>query len=117
MAKRDDALRFLPLKPAPFHIMLSLADGPKHGYAIRSEVEERTKGEVRLWPTTLYGTVRQLTETGLIEPLDGEIEENDDSRRRYYQLSVLGERVLKAEVERMKALVDFARATKALRHT
>jgi DNA-binding PadR family transcriptional regulator len=113
MPKRNDALRFLPLKAAPFHIMLSLADGPRHGYAIRSDVEERTHGSVRLWPTTLYGTVRQLTETGLIEECDHDLAE-EDPRRRYYRLTSLGKRVLAAEIERMRVLVEYARGTKAL---
>ena len=117
MPKRDAAQRFLPLKPAPFHILLTLADGPRHGYAIRSEVEERTNGEVRLWPATLYGTVRQLPDTGWISESAGDAGEGDDARRRYYELTGLGQRVLKAEVERLNALVDFARRTKAFGHT
>lgn len=104
---------FLPLKPAPFHILLTLADGPRHGYAIRAEVEGRTNGDVKLWPTTLYGTVRQLTEAGLICESAGEAADGDDPRRRYYELTGLGERVLAAEVDRLRALVEYAQGTRA----
>ena len=113
MTKRDEAPGYLPLKAAPFHILLTLADGPRHGYAIRALVEARTQGEVRLWPTTLYGTIRQLIESGLIEPGDAESVQ-DDPRRRYYQLSARGTRVLRVEIERLGALVEYARGTKAL---
>jgi DNA-binding PadR family transcriptional regulator len=113
MVKRDEAVRFLPLKDAAFHILLSLADGPRHGYAIGTEVHARTNGAVRLWPTTLYGTIRQLTESRLIKPCDHEPGENDP-RRRYYQLTALGKRVLAAEIERLRQLIEYARGTKAL---
>jgi len=58
---------FLPLKPNFFHILVTLAPGEQHGYAIMQEVLERTGGKVRLWPASLYGTLRQLLEAGLIE--------------------------------------------------
>jgi DNA-binding PadR family transcriptional regulator len=113
MPKPEEARGYVPLKPAPFHILLSLADGPRHGYAIRSEVEARTDGDVRLWPTTLYGTIRQLVESGLIDESDHQREESDP-RRRYYELTALGKRVLRAEIDRLRALVEYARGTKAL---
>jgi DNA-binding PadR family transcriptional regulator len=105
------------MKTAAFHILLALANGPRHGYAIRSEVEERTSKGVRLWPATLYGSVRQLTSAGLIEPLEGEADPADDARRRYYQLTPLGRRVLAAETERLRALVEYARGTRAIAET
>ena len=109
--------RFLPMKPASFHILLALANGPRHGYAIRSAVEELTSNGVRLWPATLYGSVRQLAESGLIEELEGEAGPDDDARRRYYQLTALGRRVLAAETERLRALVEYARGTRAVAET
>lgn len=109
--------RLLPLKTAWFHILLALGDGSRHGYAIRTAVEERTQGRVRLWPATLYGSIRELAAEALIEEQDGEADPTDDSRRRYYRLTGLGERVLAAEVARMQALVDAARATRALGQT
>jgi DNA-binding PadR family transcriptional regulator len=106
--------RFLPLKPAAYHILLALADGPRHGYAIRSSVEALTQGGIRLWPATLYGSVRQLAEAGLIEPVEVEADVDDDARRRYYELTSLGRRVLVAETERLRVLVEYARATRAI---
>jgi DNA-binding PadR family transcriptional regulator len=105
----------LPLKTAWFHILLALGDGPQHGYAVRSEVEERTEGRVRLWPATLYGSIRDMEEGGLIRECDGPADPDDDPRRRYYELTAWGRDVLRAEVERMQGLVDVARATRALR--
>ncbi len=106
-----DAL--LPLKPAAFHILLALADGPSHGYAIRASVEELTAGGVKLWPVTLYGTVRQLSDDGLIAAVsEGAVD--DDARRIYYRLTDLGKRVLVAETERLETLVAFARGTRAV---
>ena len=114
MGNAESVDRFLPLKPAAFHILLALADGPRHGYAIRTAVEELTRGGIRLWPATLYGSVRQLTDAGLIVPLEGESDPDDDARRRYYELTALGKRVLAAETERLRAIVDYARGTQAI---
>ena len=102
------------IKAPAFHILLALANGPRHGYAIRGSVEELTQGGVKLWPATLYGTVRQLQETGLIEELGEQPGADDDARRIYYRLTDLGRRTLIAETERMRALVDYARATRAV---
>ncbi len=107
---------FLPLKPQWFHILLSLATQEQHGYAVMQEVLERTHGKIRLWPATLYGTLKRLIEEGLIE----ESEERpapdlDDARRRYYRLTRLGRRVLAAESERLEDLVRAIRATREIR--
>ena len=77
-----DTASLLPLKPAWFHILLALADDAQHGYAIRSLVEERTEGRVKLWPATLYGSIRELSEEGLIEALDEAEDPDDDARQR-----------------------------------
>jgi DNA-binding PadR family transcriptional regulator len=103
----------LPLKPAWFHILLALGDGAGHGFAIRERVEARTGGALKLWPATLYGSVRDMTEAGLIEPLEGEDDPDDDQRRRYYRLTPLGRDVLRAEADRLQSLVDAARASAA----
>lgn len=102
------------LKTTWFHILLALADGPQHGYAIRERVEERTDGAVRLWPATLYGSIRDLTEHGAIEPLEGDDDPDDDQRRRYYRLTDVGREALRTETDRLQALVDAARASRAL---
>ncbi|MGD2070739.1 MAG: helix-turn-helix transcriptional regulator [Gemmatimonadota bacterium] len=105
----------LPLKTAWFHILLALGDGPQHGYAVRIDVEERTGGRVKLWPATLYGSIRDMEEEGLIVENEGPDDPDDDPRRRYYELTPRGRGVLSAEVERLQRLVDEARATRALR--
>jgi len=101
-----DPQRFIPLKSQWFHIMLSLADREQHGYAIMQEVLNRTTGKVRLWPATLYGSIKRLIEAELIEESDERpAPELDDARRRYYRLTDLGRRVLDAECERLQELV------------
>lgn len=102
------------LKLAWFHILLALADGAQHGYAIRSSVRRRTDGAVKLYPATLYGSVRDMSERGLIEALEGTDDPDDDQRRRYYRLTPAGRDALRAEVARLQALVDHARTTQAL---
>jgi len=103
----------LPLKTAWFHILLALADGAQHGYAIRERTEARTDGAVTLWPATLYGSLRDLAELEAIEALEGADDPDDDQRRQYYRLTELGRRLLKGETERLQALVDAARASRA----
>jgi len=101
---------FLPLKTNWLHILISLADQERHGYAIMQDVLERTKGKVRLWPATLYGSLRRLMEAGLIEQSDERpAAELDDARRRYYRLTPSGRRVLAAETERLDELVKAIR--------
>jgi DNA-binding PadR family transcriptional regulator len=110
-----DPQKFLPLKPQWFHIMLSLAGDDQHGYGIMQEVLERTGGKVRLWPATLYGSIKRLIEAGLIEESDERpAPELDDARRRYYRLTALGRRVLNAECERLQELVRTIRVKQAM---
>jgi DNA-binding PadR family transcriptional regulator len=101
---------FLPLKPQWFHILVSLASGEQHGYAIMQDVLNRTTGKVRLWPATLYGSIKRLIEADLIEASDERpAPELDDARRRYYRLTSLGKRVLDAECDRLQELVRTIR--------
>jgi DNA-binding PadR family transcriptional regulator len=100
---------FLPLDLKSFHLLVVLAEGIRHGYAIRQEVEERTAGHVRLWPATLYGTLAELSRSGLIEETDNPGGPDDDPRRRYYAMTGLGRRVLIAEAARLEALARLAR--------
>src|SRR5918997_3656028 len=104
----------LPLKPKVLHILLALADGPRHGYNIMQEVAERTDGHVRVWPAAMYGTLRELEELDLIVESD-QRPSDDDERRRYFALTPLGKRVLSEEVRRLEAIVDHARSSRALR--
>ncbi len=102
---------FLPLRAHWFHVMLSLADQEQHGYGIMQEVLERTGGKVRLWPATLYGTLKRLIDEELIEESPARpAPEADDPRRRYYRLTTFGRRVLAAESERLEDLVRVIRA-------
>ena len=97
---------FLPLKSNWFHILVSLVDGEQHGYGIMQGVLERSDGKVRLWPATLYGSLKRLIKSGLIvESGDRPAPELDDARRRYYKLTPMGHRVLDLERERLKELV------------
>ena len=107
---------FLPLTPTMFHILLTLADGETHGYAIMQEVARRSGGSVKLGPGTLYGAISRLLEDGLIEESDERPDPKmDDTRRRYYRLTNFGGRVLAAETERLADLVRAARSTKVIR--
>lgn len=111
-----DSLRVVPLKPKHLHILLAIADGPLHGYAIMQEVLERTGGQLRLWPAALYGSLRELEKLGLIHETDDRPgPDEDDERRRYYSLTAAGRQALEADVKRLEALVEHARSRRALR--
>ena len=104
LRKNPDA--FLPLRSHWFHILLCLVEGEQHGYGIMQKVLARSDGKVRLWPATLYGSLKRLIESGLIvESRDRPAPEFDDARRRYYKLTTLGRRVLDLESQRLKDLV------------
>jgi DNA-binding PadR family transcriptional regulator len=99
----------IPLTPAVFNILLSLADGEKHGYAIMLEVEAHTSGLVKMGPGTLYGSIKRMLECGLIAESDERPDPDlDDQRRRYYGLTAKGERVLRAEAQRLLNQVAIA---------
>jgi DNA-binding PadR family transcriptional regulator len=107
--KSPDA--FLPLKSNWFHILLCLVGGEQHGYGIMRDVLERSGGKVRLWPATLYGSLKRLIEEGLIaESGERPAAEFDDARRRYYTLTPLGRRVLDLESQRLKDLIRVLHA-------
>ena len=109
---------FLPLTPAMFHILLALADRERHGYHIMREVDERTGGNVKLGPGTLYGSIKRMMADGLIEELEERPDpELDDERRRYYRLTDFGFRVATAEAQRLEQMVRSARAKKLLPRT
>ena len=94
----------LPLTPALFHVLLSLTDGEKHGYAVIKEIEERTNGTVRLSTGTLYGIVKRLLQDGWIR--DSVLGSTD--RRRAYRLTAFGRKVAEAEAGRLRELVRAA---------
>ena len=94
-----------PLTPAVLHILLALADGGKHGYAIMKQVETESDGSVRMGPGTLYGSLLRMSSAGLVE----EIEEADDERRRFYRLTNLGQGSLLTELARLEQVVAMAK--------
>jgi DNA-binding PadR family transcriptional regulator len=105
-----------PLTPAVVHVLLSLAEGERHGYAILKDVQRQTEGRVRLGPGTLYGTLQRLMELGWVEETDGPAEPVDE-RRRYYRLSRAGREALKTEIARLESLVHAARARRVVPRT
>jgi DNA-binding PadR family transcriptional regulator len=105
----------LPLTPAVLHILLALADGSKHGYGIAQEIKAITQGQVTMGPGTLYGSIKRMLRSGLIEETDDRPDpELDDERRRYYQLTGFGHRVLEAEARRLSNLIHVARRKRLL---
>lgn len=113
-------LSFLPLTPFAFQVLLALADGDRHGYAIIKEVEERSGGTVTLRTGTLYTLLQRLLDEALITEADQKTVDADrlstngpsaraDSRRRYYHLTALGDAVLRAEAQRLESLIGDAR--------
>lgn len=103
--------RLLPLTPVVFHILVALAEGPAHGYAVAQEVERVTDGRVRMGPGTLYGALQRMRDDGLIEEAENPGEEGAHAdRRRYYRWTALGRDALRAEAGRLGRAVDLARA-------
>src|SRR5215467_6590522 len=100
----------LPLTPALFHVLLALADGEKHGYAIMKEIEQRTDGKVVLSTGTLYGIVKRLLADGWIR----ESAVGSTERRRAYRLTPFGRSVALAEAERLRDLVAAAHVKKLI---
>jgi DNA-binding PadR family transcriptional regulator len=99
-----------PMAPAVFQILIALADQPLHGYGIMLDIAERSDGKVKLSPGTLYGSIKQMLEEGLIEETAGR-PAADDERRRYYRLTREGRDAARQEMARMNALLNHARLT------
>ena len=101
---------FLPLPAATLHILMAVAEGDRHGYAIIQDVEVRTGGELKLSAGTLYRSIQRMLEQGLlVETRERPAPELDDERRRYYRITPLGAAVAKAEATRLAKLVRWAR--------
>ena len=110
VAMADDVKALLPLQPTTFHILLSLTDEDRHGYAIILEVARRTQGELKLSAGTLYRSIQRMLETGLIvETRSRPAPEMDDERRRYYRITPLGKAAAEAEAGRLRDLLKMAR--------
>lgn len=98
-----------PLTPAVFNVLIALAGGDRHGYAILKDVHQRTEGRAKMQAGTLYGTLQRLLELGWVDELDPPPHETD-SRRRYYRLNREGRNAIDLEVRRMEGLVRAARS-------
>jgi DNA-binding PadR family transcriptional regulator len=94
----------VPLTPAVFHILLALADGEKHGYAIMKQVEADGAGFLRMGPGTLYGSLQRMSAGRLVQEIQG----SDDERRRFYRLTGAGQRALNAELVRLRTALSSA---------
>ena len=109
MDRVDD---LLPLQPAEFHILLSLAEDDRHGYAIIQSIAERTERKIRMSAGTLYRSIHRMLGHGLIVEIDRRPPPDaDDERRRYYRITPLGRKAARAEAQRLADLVALARAS------
>jgi DNA-binding PadR family transcriptional regulator len=118
VTKKRDPGSLLPLTHTVLHVLLALADGDKHGYAILKEVTSRTGGSVTLGAGTLYAIVKRLLADGLILEADERPDASlDDERRRYYRLTPFGRDVAIAEVGRLDQIVAQARVKRLVPRT
>ncbi len=109
---RQTATNLTPLSAAFFHILLSLGEGERHGYALKREISRRTEGKLKLGPGVLYGSINKMLESGLIEESDDRPDPHlDDERRRYYRITGYGRKVAQAEAARMRELAKLAAVT------
>lgn len=118
MTKADprDPSSQLPLTAVVLHILLALADGERHGYAISQDVESTTDGQVRMGPGTLYGSIQRMLAASLIEEAPQRNRAaDDDERRRYYRMTAFGRRVLELELQRLAQIVRTAHRKRLVR--
>lgn len=102
-----------PLTPAVFHILLALSSGERHGYGIMKQVETDSQGNVSMGAGTLYGSLKRMLDSGLVEESDKRVDpEMDDERRIYYHITGVGRKALEAELERYKNIVNVAQKRK-----
>jgi DNA-binding PadR family transcriptional regulator len=115
MPKSPTPQSLLPLTPPVFHILLALADEERHGYGIMQDVAWQTNDALQLGPGTLYGCLKRMLAAGLVEESDERPDPGmDDERRRYYRMTALGRRVVRAEAERLAGAVTAAKARRLL---
>ncbi len=113
--RRPSPAEHLPLRPVEFEILLTLAPGERHGYAIIQETEARSDGAVTLETGTLYRALHRLVQAGLVTPTERRhTDDSDDERRRYYALTPLGRQVAAAEAMRLARLVSAAQAARLI---
>ncbi|HEX9564152.1 MAG TPA: helix-turn-helix transcriptional regulator [Gemmatimonadaceae bacterium] len=110
----DPSDRMVPLRPADFHILLTLLASDLHGYGIMQRVSEESGGQVQLELGSLYRVIARLSDEGLIAPARSARKADDDPRRRYYRITVLGRHVAAREARRLAAVVRLARSLRLL---
>ena len=111
MSKNQSTQDLLPLTPPVFHILLALAGEERHGYGIMQDVAQQTDGALQLGPGTLYGCLKRMLAAGLVEESGERPDpELDDERRRYYRMTPLGKRIVRAEAQRLAGAVTVAMA-------
>ena len=111
MSKNQSTQELLPLTPPVFHILLALAGEERHGYGIMQDVAQQTDGALQLGPGTLYGCLKRMVAAGLVEESGERPDpELDDERRRYYRMTPLGKRIVRAEAQRLAGAVTVAMA-------
>ncbi len=109
MAKPQSPEELQPLTPPVFHILMALADGERHGYGIMQDVARQTAGALQLGPGTLYGCLKRMLSARLLEESDERPDPAlDDERRRYYRITPLGDRAVRAEARRLADAVSAA---------
>jgi DNA-binding PadR family transcriptional regulator len=115
MTKTQSPQDLLPLTPPVFHILLALADEERHGYGIMQDVARQTDDALQLGPGTLYGCLKRMLAAGLVEESDERPDPAlDDQRRRYYRMTGLGDRVVRAEAQRLASAVVAAKSKRLL---
>src|SRR5437016_5150605 len=111
MTNSKSPQELLPLTPPVFHILLALADEERHGYGIMQDVARQTGDALQLGPGTLYGCLKRMLAAGLVEEsVERPDPALDDERRRYYRMTILGKRVVRAEAQRLAGAVTAAKA-------
>jgi DNA-binding PadR family transcriptional regulator len=111
MTKSRSPKELQPLTPPVFHILLALAEEERHGYGIMQDVARQTDGALQLGPGTLYGCLKRMLAAGLVEESEERRDpELDDERRRYYRMTPLGRRTVRAEAQRLAGAVTVAMA-------
>lgn len=113
--RSNEVDRLLPLSLPIFHMLLTLTEGERHGYALKRSILQRTKGKLNLGSGALYGSINKMLEQGLIEESAERPDPHlDDERRRYYRITNLGQHVIAAEAMRLRDLVRLAESRLAL---
>ena len=111
----DRARAVVALSPIAYHVLLALADRNRHGLGIAEQVETATGGHVALGPGTLYGAIKRLLELELIDDTDNTPrDDRDDPRRRYYEITPLGRRVLELETAQLANVLKVAKAKRVM---